>query len=79
MRIFARDNMVKYTLSSIKGSKEQLHSWSYQLLLRYPTMVITWILANFTSISPNAVSFLGIIPNVISGYYFAKESLLLGS
>ena len=70
---------MKYKLKDIKDSKKQLHSWTYVLLLQYPTIFLTYLFANFTNFTPNIVSLLGIIPCIISGYYFFQQNLLLGA
>ena len=70
---------MKYSLEDIRGQSEQLHSWTYVFFMQYPTIIITWIFANFTNLTPNAISVLGMIPNILSGYYFATGHMIIGA
>ncbi|MBT3814199.1 CDP-alcohol phosphatidyltransferase family protein [Candidatus Woesearchaeota archaeon] len=69
----------KYPFKTITKTEEQLHSWTYVFLLKYPTILLTWLFANFTNFSPNLVSFLGLIPSFISAYFYVNGNLLFGA
>lgn len=70
---------MKYTYEQVLNTKEQTHTWTYVLLLKHIVVSLTWFFANFTNLTPNMISLLGIIPYSISAYFFFNTNFLLGA
>ena len=70
---------MKYSFEQVKQAKGKHQSYTNRLLLEYIFDPLTWIIANFTSLTPNQLSFIGYIFGVIGAVFFAKGQFIIGA
>ena len=71
--------MVKFTLEQVKAAKGALQGYFNRLLLEPIFDRSTWIIANFTYLTPNQISFIGFCFGLLSALSFASEHFLWGA
>jgi len=70
--------MKKYSFSSVVAAKGRFQSWTNRLILEPIFDRLTYITANYTTLTANQLSILGILFGLASAYFFATTHFLLG-
>ena len=71
--------MAKYRFKDIEKIRKETDHWFRRFLLQPFFALITWILANYTNVTPNMVSFSVLIFGIGAGYAFYKGYMILGA
>lgn len=70
---------MKYTFKQINNVRKETEWWFRRFLLQPIFAFVTWVIANFFPLEPNAISILVIVCGVISGFAFFWGYLGLGA
>lgn len=70
---------MKYTYSQVKKSFHNQEPWLNVLLIRYITLPLTFIVVNYTKITPNIISAISLIFGIMSAFFYFSGDLLLGA
>ncbi|MBC8495911.1 CDP-alcohol phosphatidyltransferase family protein [archaeon] len=66
---------IKYSMAEIRGSHKIGRNWVHTFLLKPTVMGTTWLVANFTNISPNTISAISGLFYIVCGYFFLTANL----
>ena len=67
-----RGGPVRYSLADVRGSVHSIDSWWTRYFIDPIAVRLTWAFANFTRISPNAVTLMTLPIIFVSAYFFLK-------
>lgn len=68
-----------YTMAEIRKTLKPIDAWWAVLVVDPLAIRITWLLANFTRISPNTVTVISLAINIAAALAFLKNNLYLGA
>jgi len=68
-----------YSLSDVKKALKERDSWWTVLVIDPIAIRFTYLFANYTSISPNLVSFFSLLASLVSSYLFFRGYLVYGA
>ncbi len=71
--------MAKFTLSQVKSAKGSLQGYFNRLLLEPIFDRTTWLVANFTNLTPNQISIIGFILGLASAIAFFFQYFITGA
>ena len=75
--------MVQYSLERVKNAEGQLvQPWWYRMVIRPIATRLTWLVVNYTKLTPNQITLLAFLMSVIAASFFVKatrEFLILGA
>ncbi len=69
---------MKYPFSLVKKSFHNQEPWFNVLFLKIITIPLTYLIVNFTKITPNIISVLSLIFGILSAYFYFSGNVLLG-
>lgn len=70
---------MKYAYSEVKKSFHNQEPWLNVLLIKYITIPLTFLVVNFTKITPNIISGMSLVFGIMSAFFYFSGSLLLGA
>lgn len=68
---------MKYTYSQIKDSFHAREAWINVFFFKHITVPLTYLLVNYTKITPNIISFISLCLGLTSAFFYFKGTLLL--
>lgn len=70
---------MKYPYSQVKKSFHNQEPWLNVLLIKYITIPLTFLVVNYTKITPNIISIISLIFGMMSAYFYFSGSVVLGA
>lgn len=70
---------MKYTYNEVKESFHNQESWLNVLLIKYITIPITFLVVNYTRVTPNIISAISLVFGIMSAFFYFSGSLMLGA
>jgi phosphatidylglycerophosphate synthase len=67
-----RRNRPRYTLADVRGSVHSIDSWWTRYFIDPVALRLTWVFANFTRLSPNAVTLMTLPIIFVSAFFFLR-------
>ncbi len=77
-----RGGRLRYTVADVKGAVHSIDSWWTRYFIDPVAVRITWAFANFTRLSPNAVTLITLPLIFVSAFFFLKATradLIIGA
>ena len=75
--------MVQYSLERVKNAEGQLlQPWWYRIVVRPIATRLTWLVVNYTKLTPNQITLLAFLMSAIAAFCFVKATrdfLILGA
>jgi len=78
----ARGGRTRYSLADVRGSVHSIDSWWTRYFIDPVAVRLTWVFANFTRISPNAVTLMTLPIIFVSAFFFLRATrtdLIIGA
>jgi len=70
---------MKYLYKQVKKAKGKYQSFANRIILEKIFDPLTWLVANFTRLTPNQLSFIGFAFGFLGAFMFIKTNFLLGA
>lgn len=70
---------MKYSYKQVRGAKGKYQSFANRILLEKIFDPLTWVIANFTRLTPNMLSFIGFAFGFLGAFMFIKTNFILGA
>lgn len=71
--------VIKYPIKRISSSHHGLASWNQRFGNNWIADRILWFIINFTNLTPNQITFIGLLSLLASAYFFLTNHLILGA
>lgn len=69
----------RFPYKDVDKNEKRVDSWYYQLLTKPLFQASTWLIVNFTNLTPNQISSLGLLFMVLAAFSFLKGYLIMGA